>query len=507
MKNVIVGVNDLATTHPELAKEADGWDPTKIIAGSAKRLNWKCEKGHLWIAIVNNRSHHGRGCPICKNKKVLTGDNDLATTHPELAKEADGWDPTKIIGGTHKKLAWICSHGHKWNALGSARIRGSGCPVCHNQTVLTGDNDLATTHPELAKEADGWDPTKIVAGSGKKLNWKCNKGHSWRATAVRRKNGNGCPYCAKKTTKILYGHNDLATTHPELAKEADGWDPTKIVAGSGKKLNWKCNKGHSWSATVSHRKDGTGCPICKNKKVLAGHNDLATTHPELAKEADGWDPTEIIAGTDKKLNWKCEKGHSWKASVTNRSHLGRGCPVCQNQAVLTGHNDLATTHPELAKEADGWDPTKVMAGTGKRLKWKCDEGHHWFTPSNMRLAGTNCPTCSNRGFDPNAEGYLYFLIQPKWEMYQIGITNAPIKRLSDHNKNGFELLELRGPLDGHSVRELETSILRYLKNQKADLSPEHVAGKFDGYTESWTMDSYKVNNLKELIDKASEAGF
>jgi len=29
----------------------------------------------------------------------------------------------------------------------------------------------------------------------------------------------------------------------------------------------------------------------------------------------------------------------------------------------------------------------------------------------------------------------------------------------------------------------------------------------DGYTESWTIDSYKVNNLKELIDQASEAGF
>ena len=68
-------------------------------------------------------------------------------------------------------------------------------------------------------------------------------------------------------------------------------------------------------------------------------------------------------------------------------------------------------------------------------------------------------------------------------------------------------MELRGPMDGHTAQELETAILRYLKSQKADLSPDHVAGKFDGYSESWTMDSYKVNNLKELIDKASEAGF
>ena len=99
------------------------------------------------------------------------------------------------------------------------------------------------------------------------------------------------------------------------------------------------------------------------------------------------------------------------------------------------------------------------------------------------------------------------MIQPIWELYQIGITNDFKERFKRHKKNGFELLELRGPMDGQTAQELETAILRFLKSQKADLSPEQVAGKFDGFTESWTIDSYKVNNLKELIDKTSEAGF
>jgi hypothetical protein len=98
-------------------------------------------------------------------------------------------------------------------------------------------------------------------------------------------------------------------------------------------------------------------------------------------------------------------------------------------------------------------------------------------------------------------------MHPKWEMYQIGITNHPENRLKSHKRNGFELLQLRGPIDGQTAQELETAMLRFLKSQKADLSPAHIAGKFDGYSESWTIDSYKVNNLKELIDKASEAGF
>jgi hypothetical protein len=47
----------------------------------------------------------------------------------------------------------------------------------------------------------------------------------------------------------------------------------------------------------------------------------------------------------------------------------------------------------------------------------------------------------------------------------------------------------------------------FLKSQKADLSPEHISGKFDGYTESWTIDSYQINSLKELIDRTREAGY
>jgi hypothetical protein len=95
----------------------------------------------------------------------------------------------------------------------------------------------------------------------------------------------------------------LSETHPELAKQADGWDPTGVFAGTDKKLQWKCSQGHKWIATGNKRLAGKGCPVCTNRKVLVGYNDLATTHPELSKEAFGWDPTGVIAGTNKKLQW------------------------------------------------------------------------------------------------------------------------------------------------------------------------------------------------------------
>ena len=298
----------------------------------------------------------------------------------------------------------------------------------------------------------------------------------------------------------------VSETHPELAKEAFGWDPTTVVAGTSKKLSWKCQKGHIWNSIGSNRVAGKNCPYCSNHTVLAGFNDLATTHPELAKEAFGWDPTTVIAGTNKKLSWKCSKGHVWDTSGGHRLE-GKGCVYCSQQKVLAGFNDLATTHPELAKEAFGWDPTTVIAGTNKKLSWKCSKGHVWKSNGRNRTTGRGCPSCAKYGFDPNKDAYLYFLIQPIWETYQIGITNFHEERLKSHKKNGFELLELRGPMEGHTAQELETALLRYLKSQKADLSPEHVAGKFDGYSESWTIDSFQINSLKELIDRTREAGY
>ena len=68
-KAVWKGYNDLATTNPELAKE---WHPTKnkgltaedVSSGSRKRIWWKCDNGHEWVAPVFSRKY-GSICPIC----------------------------------------------------------------------------------------------------------------------------------------------------------------------------------------------------------------------------------------------------------------------------------------------------------------------------------------------------------------------------------------------------------------------------------------------------------
>jgi hypothetical protein len=46
----------LSVTHPELAKEADGWDATSKHYLSPELLSWKCKVGHKWISKVVSRN-------------------------------------------------------------------------------------------------------------------------------------------------------------------------------------------------------------------------------------------------------------------------------------------------------------------------------------------------------------------------------------------------------------------------------------------------------------------
>ena len=257
----------------------------------------------------------------------------------------------------------------------------------------------------------GYDPTALTLGIGRiKPWWKCDKGHEWEDTILHRSQGRNCPYCSNHRVQV--GYNDLFTTNPELESE---WDyaknttisPMVITAGSGEKVWWICRNGHSFRSAVHVRTQGSGCPYCSNREILAGYNDLATTNPELAQEWNwnknkGISPTQIGAGSSRRVWWICEKGHEWESSANNRTGKnGSGCPYCSNRKVLVGFNDLASVNPTLASEwhpemNGNLKPQDVVYGSNKKVWWKCKKGHQWQAAVATRLKGHGCPYCSGR---------------------------------------------------------------------------------------------------------------
>jgi hypothetical protein len=525
-KKVLSGFNDLASQAPDLAMEWDvdrnlGILANQVIVHSNRKGWWKCQKGHAWEAVISSRAR-GKGCPVCSNVSVIPSENDLGTLNPEVASE---WHPTKngdayprnFSLGSGKKVWWLCGRGHEWESKISQRTgRGSGCPFCSGLYCWPGYNDLKTVDLELAQEFHPTrnlplTPSTVVARTSKKLWWICPKGHEYKSTGGQRINGQGCPACGHR--EVNAGFNDLPTTKPFLM---DSWHPTKNlpvtpeqVFGYGRtEYWWKCEQGHEFLASPDSRSKA-GCPVCSNKRLAPGVNDLATRFPQIAKS---WHPTknlpvtpeQVVFGNARKFWWTCDSGHEWQTTIGKRI-AGQGCGVCSNRTVVPGVNDLATTNPEIATT---WDSTKnlkikpseVSVGTHTAYWWKCDEGHSWKTSPKHRLNGTNCPTCSKSGFDPNRPSYLYFLRHDIWELFQIGITNFPERRIASHKSLGWQVIELRGPMDGHLTQKLETQILRALKKIGARLGPSEIAGKFDGYSEAWTMDSFQISDISSLID-------
>jgi len=211
--------NSLQTLNPDLAQQ---WHPTQngdltpndVTTGSGRKVWWICEKGHEWEASIGSRTA-GNGCAICgreasaqkRQNAILKEKGSLEQEYPELSKE---WHPTKnkgltpssITAGSGKKAWWLGSCGHEWESLISERTKGANCPFCSNRKVLKGYNDLATTNPKLSKEwhpskNEGLSPDEVVAGAGKRVWWRCEYGHDWEATIVRRNMGRGCPECRK----------------------------------------------------------------------------------------------------------------------------------------------------------------------------------------------------------------------------------------------------------------------------------------------------------------------
>lgn len=181
----------------------------------------------------------------------------------------------------------------------------------------------------------------------------------------------------------------------------------KITIGSQKLVWWKCEKQHSYQQIVRSKTKGVGCPICSNKLIVKGINDLATTNPELLQEWDyslnnklGIYPDCVFSGSHKKVWWICNNKHEWKASISNKSK-GRGCPICSNKIIIKGINDLSSTHKKILNMWDynknnkqGLFPENYSYGSSKKVFWLCPKcGNSWIQRINHITNGIGCPNC------------------------------------------------------------------------------------------------------------------
>ena len=435
-----VGIDDLATLYPEIAKE---WHPTRngnltprdVKPKSNKKVWWLCPNNHEYCARIGERTRkNGTNCPQCYKVNQTSFPEQaiyfyVKTLFPNAinrykapflgAMELDIYIPEYSIGIEYDGEIW-----HKQEKETRERKKYQICK----------DNGIYLIRFKEGKKKDYAqvaDSCYFIPNLSKNMklferfiNYLL---HTLDCSIERILNNPNHIFIKSYDIDIKRDEikireqyqakikDSIAELYPDIAKE---WHPTKnglltpfdCKAGSAYKVWWKCSHcGYEWCTSVSKRTlGGHKCLNCTKQAPLIGINDLATLYPEIAKEwhptkNGNTKPTQIRAKSNRKFWWKCAKcRHEWQASGNNRIGHKSGCPACAGRVPIIGKNDLFTMFPNLKNEWDNELNKEINANTlplGSHTKvwWKCSHcGYSWKAEVRQRVKGLGaCPHCRN----------------------------------------------------------------------------------------------------------------
>lgn len=418
-QKILVGYNDLATTRPDLLKEWDykrnnklGITPQNVMMGSNVSAHWICPFGHNYEKVIHARSS-GQGCTICSQESQTSFPEQalyyyISKVYPETKNrygkpEIDVYIPNLKLG-----IEYDGEYAHRNKRESELKkdkiIKSQGIYLIRIKEVKKLENDKNNVI-YCKPNSNNTFLNNVIIKLQKIINDKYNLNVDFQ------------PNILKDRIKIeeqylsLKKQNSIMTLYPNIAKE---WDfdkngaikPEYISYGSSKKYYWICPKGHSYECSPKDRVHGRGCNICSGIRYIKRTNDLQTKHPELIKYWD-FDKNEVTPDSIKYTNsdvhwWKCNKGHSYQATIKTMLKY-KCCLGCsENLNILVkGVNDLATLNPKLIEE---WDyenndktPDCYTLNSNQEVYWVCKKcGNHWKSYINQRSVCPNCKKINNK---------------------------------------------------------------------------------------------------------------
>lgn len=146
-KNVISGVNDLATKCPMAASmwsDKNDFSPSEVSAGNNKKVWFVCPdcKQEFKASICNvvkSLMYYHTGCSVCAGRKVVPSINDLATKYPKVSamwSDKNDYTPREISARSERRAIFVCPDCKKefvTSVRAMTRAIASGatcCPDC-----------------------------------------------------------------------------------------------------------------------------------------------------------------------------------------------------------------------------------------------------------------------------------------------------------------------------------------------------------------------------------------
>ncbi len=423
-----------AILYPEMLPYWDDGQNQGALADYLPRsgyiAHWRCGQGHSWtrpiidqaVAIERRRTLLEEDlCPYCSRRRASPSYN-LETVCPEVAREwcyekNGALTPSRLSPYSQHTVFWQCRFDptHIWAERVSNRtVLLRSCPECTRRFRIS----YAARSVYYYLHQAGLPCEYEVPAGRYRIDIEIRPPAPAAAPIALEMDGypHRAPEAAAREAKkdaFLRGKGYRVIRIKELDSESEGIQVkedtiTYPYSDQNRYLNGMLQQALLLIAGIHIQPDH----VQDHWKIedLYFHTrrerSLAALYPELAQEWSNRNPDApeaVSPGMNAKRWWTCPKcSREYQATLSNRTRSHSGCPYCSHLRV-TPETCLAAKYPEIAAQ---WDqeknaplkPTDVLPGTGKRVWWKCSQGHSWQTAVCMRTGpkATKCPFCQGR---------------------------------------------------------------------------------------------------------------
>ncbi len=204
--------------------------PLSKFVDGASVLRWQCAAGHRWKTTVA-RVRAGVWCPRCKEDSYWSLQDAR-----ELARKHGGICLSRRYVGFDTRLRWQCSNGHVFKLSHRQAVRRDGkpkwCPDCSSYKYTSEDAQ------KLAAEHGGECLSAKTGNTYHRLQWRCARGHFWRAALKSILIGKWCAVCKREDRGFSLKRMK------ELGRSQGGKCISKKYVDNKTPLRWRCARGH-----------------------------------------------------------------------------------------------------------------------------------------------------------------------------------------------------------------------------------------------------------------------
>jgi len=250
--------------------------------------------------------------------------------------------------------------------------------------------------------------------------------------------------------------------------------------------NYRCSCGRIAKICLRNFKRGSRCSGC-------GGNKKHTLDEVRVIFAEGGCEflDDSYVSNKHPHNYRCNCGREAKISL-NSFNIGRRCSDCSG----TKKKTLEEVRVIFAEGGCEFLDDSYI-NSKHTHNYRCSCGREAKIRLDNFNSGSRCSDCGDYGFKNYKPSYFYLISRPN--QYKVGIYNEGSDRLVHHKRNGWRLLEQVGPLCGNVVSELESVVVRGIRDKGILMGSEAFVEEFDGWTESWQAVDLEVSSLPELF--------